>query len=101
VLTSVESPDRSYCVDFFERPTGGFGYEQFRSDPEDGGTWTPISGFAAKHFEGVDAAITDARLRVSWLLHALPTRGDGPRVAWRPHHHDATPTSAMVDRYTE
>ena len=73
MVRSIESPDRSYCVDFFERPAGGFGYEQFRADPEDGGSWTPISGFAARHFESVDAALTDARLTVSWLLQALPT----------------------------
>ena len=37
VLTSIESGDRNLCVDFFEDPDGGFGFEQSRSDPEDGG----------------------------------------------------------------
>jgi len=47
VLSSVASSDSSLCVDFFEHPSGGFGYEQFRSDPEDMGGWTPISGYSA------------------------------------------------------
>jgi hypothetical protein len=37
VLASVEDSDGSRCVDFFSRPDGTFGFEEFRRDPEDCG----------------------------------------------------------------
>ena len=67
VLSSVGSEDSSRCVDFFERPSGGFGYEQFRSDPEDLGGWTPISGYSAVAFESLEKAVEHARSPVGWL----------------------------------
>jgi hypothetical protein len=72
VLSSVASSDSSLCVDFFERPSGGFGYEQFRSDPEDMGGWTPISGYSALRFDSVEEAVEHARATVSWLPERLP-----------------------------
>ena len=33
VLTSVSSADGAYCVDLFEDPNGGYGFEHFRSEP--------------------------------------------------------------------
>jgi hypothetical protein len=59
-------------VDFFEHPSGGFGYEQFRSDPEDMGGWTPISGYSARRFDSVEEAVEHARATVSWLPGRLP-----------------------------
>src|SRR6476620_10705345 len=49
VRHSIESDDHWLCVDFFEDPAGGFGFEPFRSDPATGG-WTPISGYSALRF---------------------------------------------------
>jgi len=66
VRDSVASDDRQLCVDFFEDPAGGFGFEQFRSDPEDGG-WTPISGFAAARYAGMDEALERALEWIPWL----------------------------------
>lgn len=75
VLTSVESDDRSLCVDFFEDPGAGFGFEQFRSDPEDGGRWTPISGYSAGRYASVQQAAERARTLVGWLTtHTLASR---------------------------
>jgi hypothetical protein len=73
VLSSVASSDSSLCVDFFEHPSGGFGYEQFRSDPEDMGGWTPISGYSALRFDSVEEAVEHARATVSWLPGQLPS----------------------------
>jgi hypothetical protein len=67
VLTSIESGDRNLCVDFFEDPDGGFGFEQFRSDPEDGGGWTPISGYSASRYATLVEATERARGVVGWL----------------------------------
>jgi hypothetical protein len=72
VLSSVASEDSSLCVDFFEHPTGGFGFEQFRSDPEDGGAWTPISGYSATRYDTIEEAVEHARARVTWLPGRLP-----------------------------
>jgi hypothetical protein len=67
VLTSVVSDSDNLCVDTFQRTDGSFGFEQFRADPEDGGAWTPISGFSAARCPSVDDAITAASTRVNWL----------------------------------
>jgi hypothetical protein len=67
VLTSIPSADQSLCVDLFEDPAGGFGFESFRSDPEDGGRWTVIGGFAGSRFESRSAAAQAARAAVTWL----------------------------------
>jgi hypothetical protein len=67
VVTSVESDDRSLCVDFFEDPGGGFGFEQFRADPEDGGRWTPISGYSAIRHDSLIETVERARAAISWL----------------------------------
>ena len=72
VRFSVASDDSSLCVDFFERPSGGFGYEQFRSDPEDQGGWTLISGYSAQRFDSLDAAVANAKITVSWLPERMP-----------------------------
>ena len=73
VRDSVASDDCTYCVDFFEDPAGGFGFEQFRSDPEDGG-WTAISGFAATRYDTLDEALAQALDRVPWLGAAVRRR---------------------------
>ena len=44
----------------FVQWSGGFGYEQFRSDPEDLGGWTPISGYSAMAFESLEEAVEQA-----------------------------------------
>ena len=51
VLDSIRSIDGHWCVDVFERPAGGFGFEHFRSEPEDVGRWTAVGGFAGRTFD--------------------------------------------------
>ena len=67
MLVSVESDDRSMCVDLFEDPEGRFGFELFRSDPEDGGPWTAVGGLSAARFETAAAAAASAQAAVPWL----------------------------------
>jgi hypothetical protein len=42
VFVSVENPEHDRCVDFFSRPDGSYGFEEFRRDVEDGGQWCNI-----------------------------------------------------------
>ncbi len=67
VLTSISSADGSLCVDIFRDPVGGFGFEHFRSDPEDGGQWTAIGGFGGSRFTTRAEAANAAAVSVFWL----------------------------------
>jgi hypothetical protein len=85
VRDSVQSDDHRLCVDFFEDPNGGFGFEQFRSDPEDGG-WTPISGYAGARYASLNEAVERAFELIPWLAGvAWPGRNaNSPDLADRP-----------------
>jgi len=67
VLESVASADRAFCVDFFEDPAGGFGFEHLRADPEDDGRWTAIGGFGTSRFESSDLAAAAAADAIAWF----------------------------------
>ena len=68
VLASIASGDHSLCVDLFEHPDGGFGFEHFRSDPEDG-RWTAVGGFGGARFPTLGEAARAAKNAVPWLEH--------------------------------
>jgi hypothetical protein len=55
------------CVDIFSRPDGTFDFEEFRSDPEDMGTWTPIAYFSGRQFSTEPEARDAAKHAVQWL----------------------------------
>ena len=67
VLDSIRSIDGHWCVDVFERPAGGFGFEHFRADPEDAGRWTAIGGLAGRAFDSAVAALDAAVAEIAWL----------------------------------
>jgi len=67
VLDSIETPDGTRCVDLFRRPDGTFGFEEYRRDPEDGGGWTPVTGYSALVYPDRAAALAAARARVGWM----------------------------------
>lgn len=67
VLSSFQSDDPGYCVDFFEDLSGKYGFELFRSDPEDNGAWTSTSLYGGKRFTTSEEAVEAARLRFPWL----------------------------------
>ena len=67
VLESVQYSAEGLCIDFFEHPDGGYGFEQFRRDPEDQGSWTQLSYFSAQRFPTVPEAITAAEAAIEWL----------------------------------
>jgi hypothetical protein len=67
VLESLETEDGLRCVDLFRRPDGTFGYEEFRRDPEDLGTWTPVRFASGLSYSNLEQARISARSAVQWL----------------------------------
>lgn len=67
VVLSINSDDQSRCVDIFRRADGGYGFEEFRRDPEDPRGWFPIGGYARLVFAGKDAARDEAAARIDWF----------------------------------
>jgi hypothetical protein len=80
VLTSIAAEDSSRCVDLFEDPAGGFGFEEFRTDPEDVGEWTAIGGHSAVRYPTTQEAVERAFTAVPWL-HDQP-RPHAALIAW-------------------
>jgi hypothetical protein len=64
------------CVDIFVRPDGTFGFEEFRRDPEDMGTWTAVAYYSAREFISEKDAVAAARDVVPWLARVLDTHTD-------------------------
>ena len=71
VLRSIETPEGERCVDFFIRPDGSFGFEEYRRDAEDGRGWFPIGFHAGKSFASEQEAEAKALAAVSWLKDVL------------------------------
>ena len=67
VLASPSTPSVDRCVDIFSRPDGTFGFEEFRREPEDMGSWTPIAYFSAREYSSEHEALAAARAAVPWL----------------------------------
>ena len=61
ILDSISSEDKQYCVDFFERDDGTFGFEEYRRDIEDYNQWFKIVFFGTLLFptkkHAVEAAV--------------------------------------------
>ncbi len=74
VLASLENDQANRCVDVFRRPDGSFGFEEFRRDVEDRGSWTPVRFFSAQSFATQAAALAAARRGVGWLV-AMDAQG--------------------------
>jgi hypothetical protein len=71
VLASPSTPAVDRCVDIFVRPDGTFGFEEFRRDPEDIGTWTPVAYYSTQEFPSEQDAVAAAREAVAWLAALL------------------------------
>ena len=71
VLSSPSTHAVDRCVDIFVRPDGTFGFEEFRRDPEDMGTWTPVAYYSTREFETEAEALSAARNAVLWLSAVL------------------------------
>ncbi len=67
VIRSIESPDGLHCVDVFRRPDGGFGFAEYRRDPEDPSGWHPTGRQADVPSASAESALSEARRHVPWL----------------------------------
>ena len=67
VLRSIESDEHRLCVDFFEDLERNYGFEQFRSDPEDMGRWTSLSMHSASRWSDLITVYNRAATAVVWL----------------------------------
>lgn len=54
-------------MDVFLRPSGTFGFEEFRRDPEDMGAWTPLHYYCENEFLDLESTLRAARRTVSWF----------------------------------
>ena len=74
VVASLETEDGTRCVDLFRRPDGTFGYEEFRRDPEDRGTWTPVRFASGLRYASLDQARAAATTAVVWIADTMQQR---------------------------
>lgn len=68
VLTSIETPNGSRCVDIFERENGTFGFEEWRRDVESAAGWFVVGHYADREYDTRNAALADAQKRVRWMV---------------------------------
>jgi len=68
VLESLHNSHADRCVDVFVRADGTFGYEEYRRDHEEGGTWFPLNRYSRHVFPTQDRALAHAKATVQWLL---------------------------------
>jgi len=66
-LQSINAPDMERCVDVFVRADGGFGFEEYRRDVEDGRGWFAVGGHDARRFATAEAALEAAQTAIPWL----------------------------------
>ena len=71
VFVSVENLEHDRCVDFFSRPDGSYGFEEFRRDIEDAGRWTPVAYFSGTAYASSTVTLDAAERSVSWLTAVL------------------------------
>jgi hypothetical protein len=71
VLASHQTNEGDRCVDFFARPDGTFGFEEFRRDPEDLGAWTPVSYFSGHEYLTMNDVVAESTRLVPWLSSVL------------------------------
>jgi hypothetical protein len=67
VLSSIEAPGGRLCVDFFQRPDGSWGFEEYRRDPEDPRGWARTGFFGETCFSTKAEAEQAAAAAVAWF----------------------------------
>ncbi len=67
VLSSIETPDGSHCVDIFVRDDGTFGFEEFRGELDGAARWQSLGMHQSLVFASGDETLTEAKRRIPWL----------------------------------
>ena len=71
VLDSLEDASGQFCIDFFHRPDGSYGFEAFRRAAEDQGLWEPLSHYSILQFTELRDCLHEAINRFEWLADSL------------------------------
>ena len=71
VVSSINSDDDRYCVDFFKRKDGTFGFEEYRRDIEDYNQWFKIGSFDVLFFSTYENILNAALTKINWLKSQL------------------------------
>ncbi len=75
ILATYETQEHNRCVDVFARPDQTYGFEEFRRDPEDMGTWYDVAYFAEHRYDTREEAEQAARREVGWLSDRAEDEG--------------------------
>ena len=67
VLTSLETPDGAFCIDFFSRDDGSFGFEQYRAEHDGAVRWQSMGRYGGRSFASGADALRAAKAHVPWL----------------------------------
>jgi hypothetical protein len=67
VLSSLEDPTRTFCVDIMLHGDGTFGFEEFRANLDSGVGWCNLARYSHLVFASADEALHEARRVVPWL----------------------------------
>jgi hypothetical protein len=67
VFDSIENFEGNRCVDLFLRPDGSYGFEEFRRDPEDAGSWTPMQFRSGTRYACKGDVLAAAKKTVPWF----------------------------------
>ena len=70
VLMSLEDETGLLCVDVLELPGEGYGFQEFRRDPEDPHGWRPTGLAHDCVLISCDLALKAAHKSVTWLEYA-------------------------------
>ncbi len=68
VLDSLHNSFADRCVDIFIRDDGTFGYEEYRREFEDGGSWYSLHRYSQQVFNTYSQAHAQAKISVEWLV---------------------------------
>lgn len=66
-ILSLEDGDGLRCIDVLCRPDGGFGFKEFRREPEDHGRWTLVADYSDTAYATQDDALRGAARAIGWF----------------------------------
>jgi hypothetical protein len=84
VITSIDNLEHDRWVDFFARRDRSFGFEEFRSDVEDRGVWTPVQHYAFVEYTSAGEALAAAERNVPWLSAVMAGKAHLRELLVRP-----------------
>lgn len=71
VVNSIDSPDKTRCVDIIELDQSGFQFQEWRREPEDLSGWILMGDSRPIVYESAQQALAAAREAVVWLCDVI------------------------------